>query len=58
MRKPKRVEGAMTSGYYIAQWPAGTKVAHFLHHGLTFMGPFSSRREAEAVLAGTARPGL
>jgi hypothetical protein len=46
----------MTSGYYIAQWPPGTRVTHFLHDGLSFTGPFASRREAEAVLAGIARP--
>jgi hypothetical protein len=46
---------AMTSGYYIANWPPGTTLAHFLHRDLTFMGPFSSRREAEAALAGMAR---
>ena len=44
----------MTAGYYIAQWPPGTKIAHFLHHRLSFVGPFASRREAELALAGMA----
>ena len=47
----------LPSGYYIASWPSGTTVAHFLHDELTFAGPYASRRAAEAALAGLARPG-
>ena len=48
----------MTTGYYIANWPPGTKVPHFLHDELIFVGPYASRRDAEAVLAGMARRSL
>ena len=40
----------LPSGYYIASWPAGTTNAHFLHDGLTFAGPYGSRRAAERAL--------
>ena len=42
----------LPSGYYIANWPKGTMVPHFLHDDVTFIGPFASRREAEMTLAG------
>jgi len=41
----------LQSGYYVAQWPAGTANPHFLHDGLTFTGPFATRHAALAALA-------
>ncbi len=39
------------SGYYIARSPAGTTYPHFLHDGLSFIGPYASRHDASAALA-------
>jgi hypothetical protein len=38
------------SGYYIAQWPPGTRNPHFFHDRLAFLGPYKSRHEAESAL--------
>jgi hypothetical protein len=40
----------LAPGYYVAQWPPGTDNPHFLHDGLTFTGPYNSRRGALAAL--------
>ncbi|MCC6534382.1 MAG: hypothetical protein IT531_17660 [Burkholderiales bacterium] len=40
----------LPTGYYIAEWPAGTANPHFLHDGLTFTGPFPNRHRAAAAL--------
>lgn len=37
-------------GYYVAHWPAGTDNPHFLHDGLTFVGPFRYRDSALALI--------
>lgn len=37
-------------GYYVAHWPAGTHVHHFLHDGLSFVGPFRYRDSALALI--------
>jgi hypothetical protein len=37
-------------GFYVAHWPAGTKNPHFLHDGLTFVGPYRYRHSALALL--------
>ena len=41
---------SLCSGYYIAQWPAGTTNPHFLHEYLHFIGPFESRHSAARAL--------
>jgi len=40
----------LCSGYYIAQWPPGTRNPHFLHERLDFIGPFESRLSAARAL--------
>lgn len=45
-------------GYYVAHWPAGTANPHFLHDGLTFVGPFRYRHSALALLDADRRVAL
>ena len=50
---------SLESGYYVAEWPAGTENPHFLHDGLKFTGPFKTRHSAMAALErryATAQP--
>jgi hypothetical protein len=38
----------LVPGYYVAHWPPGTQNPHFLHDGLSFVGPY--RDSALALL--------
>lgn len=40
----------LSSGYYVARWPAGTHNPHFLHTDLIFVGPYPTRREAQTAI--------
>lgn len=40
----------LVPGYYVAHWPPGTTNPHFLHDGLTFVGPFRYRDSALALI--------
>lgn len=51
----ERIYGAaearnLEPGFYVAHWPAGTRIPHFLHDGLTFVGPYRYRHSALALL--------
>lgn len=40
----------LVPGYYVAHWPSGAHNPHFLHDGLTFVGPFRYRDSALALI--------